>query len=176
MKIILKIILVFIFIIVVFISYFSLVGIKTDQFNTKIKNQLTKINKNIDIDLKLINLKLNPIDFKINVKILGSKIIYKRKELETESIKTEISLISFFKNEFIIQNLDISTKPIQIKDLISFTKTFYSSPELIIFEKLSSIKGFLIADIKIYFDNKGNIKDNYLAKGYIKNTRFRMGN
>ncbi len=174
MKIILKIILVFIFIIVVFISYFSLVGIKTDQFNTKIKNQLTKINKNIDIDLKLINLKLNPIDFKINVKILGSKIIYKRKELETESIKTEISLISFFKNEFIIQNLDISTKPIQIKDLISFTKTFYSSPELIIFEKLSSIKGFLIADIKIYFDNKGNIKDNYLAKGYIKNTRFNL--
>ena len=174
MKIILKIILVFIFIIVAFISYFSLVGIKTDQFNTRIKNQLTKINKDIDIDLKLINLKLNPIDFKINVKILGSKIIYKRKELETESIKTEISLISFFKNEFIIQNLNISTKPIQIKDLISFTKTFYLSPELIIFEKLSSIKGFLIADIKIYFDNRGNIKDNYIAKGYIKNTRFNL--
>ena len=174
MKIFLKIILIFIFIIVVFISYFSLVGIKTDQFNTKIKNQLTKINKDIDIDLKLINLKLNPIEFKINVKILGSKIIYKKKEIETESIKTEISLISFFRNEFIIQNLDISTKPIQIKDLISFTKTFYVSPELMIFEKLSSIKGFLIADIKIYFDNKGNIKDNYFAKGYIKNTRFNL--
>ena len=174
MKIFLKIILIFIFIIVVFISYFSLVGIKTDQFNTKIKNQLTKINKDIDIDLKLINLKLNPIEFKINVKILGSKIIYKRKVIETESIKTEISLISFFRNEFIIQNLDISTKPIQIKDLISFTKTFYVSPELIIFEKLSSIKGFLIADIKIYFDNKGNIKDNYFAKGYIKNTKFNL--
>ena len=174
MKIFLKIILIFIFIIVVFISYFSLVGIKTDQFNTKIKNQLTKINKDIDIDLKLINLKLNPIEFKINVKILGSKIIYKKKEIETESIKTEISLISFFRNEFIIQNLDISTKPIQIKDLISFTKTFHVSPELMIFEKLSSIKGFLIADIKIYFDNKGNIKDNYFAKGYIKNTRFKL--
>ena len=174
MKIFLKIILIFIFIIVVFISYFSLVGIKTDQFNTKIKNQLTKINKDIDIDLKLINLKLNPIEFKINVKILGSKIIYKKKEIETESIKTEISLISFFRNEFIIQNLDISTKPIQIKDLISFTKTFHVSPELMIFEKLSSIKGFLIADIKIYFDNKGNIKDNYFAKGYIKNTRFNL--
>ncbi len=174
MKIFLKIILVFIFIIVVFISYFSLVGIKTDQFNTKIKNQLTKINKDIDIDLKLINLRLNPIEFKINVKILGSKIIYKKKVLETESIKTEISLVSFFKNEFIIQNLDISTKPIQIKDLISFTKTFYVSPELIIFEKLSSIKGFLIADIKIYFDNRGNIKDNYFAKGYIKNTKFNL--
>ena len=174
MKIFLKIILVFIFIIVVFISYFSLVGIKTDQFNTNIKNQLTKINKDIDIDLKLINLRLNPIEFKINVKILGSKIIYKKKVLETESIKTEISLVSFFKNEFIIQNLDISTKPIQIKDLISFTKTFYVSPELIIFEKLSSIKGFLIADIKIYFDNRGNIKDNYFAKGYIKNTKFNL--
>ena len=105
MKIFLRIVLIITFIVVIFISYFSLVGIKTDQFNTRIKNQLTKINKDIDIDLKLINLRLNPIEFKIDVKILGSKIIYKRKVLETESIKTEISLISFFKNEFIIQNV-----------------------------------------------------------------------
>ena len=174
MKIFIKIILIFTLFLVAFTGYFSLVGIKTNKFNTKIKNNLTNIDKDFDIDLNQVNLRLKPIELKINVKILGSKIIYKRKALETESIKTEISLISFFKNEFIIQSLDISTKSVDIKDLISFTKTFYYSPELIIFEKLSSIKGFLIADIKIYFDDNGNIKDNYYAKGYIKDTRLNL--
>ena len=174
MRTFLKIISIFTFITVVFISYFSFVGIKTNQFNAQIKNELANINKNLDIDLNQVNLKLNPFDLKINVKILGSNIINKKRILETESIKTDISLISFLKNEFIIQNLDISTKPIYIKDLISFTKTFYYTPELIIFEKLSSINGFFIADLKIYFDDKGNIKDNYSAKGYIKDTKFNL--
>ena len=174
MKIFLKIILILTFIVVAFIGYFSLVGIKTNKFNTQIKNELTKINQDFDIKLNQVNLKLNPAELKINVKILGSKIIYKRKVLETESVKTEISLISFFKSKFIIQSLDISTKPLDIKDLISFAKTIYYSPELIIFEKLSSIKGFLIADIKIYFDDNGNIKDNYYARGYIKDTKLNL--
>ena len=172
MKVFLKIVLIFIFTALVFVSYFSLVGIKTNKFNTQIKNKLINTNKDFDIELDQVNLKLNPVELKLNVKILGSNIIYKRNVLETESIKTEISIISFFKNEFLIQNLDISTKPVDIKDLISFTKTFYYSPGLIILEKLSSIKGYLIADIKIYFDDNGNIKDNYYAKGYIKDTKF----
>ena len=174
MRIFLKIILIFTLFVVTFTGYISLVGIKTDKFNTEIKDRLTNINKDFDIELKQVNLRLKPFELKINVKILGSKIIYKKKALETESIKTELSLLSFFKNEFIIESLDISTKPIHIKDLISFTKTFYYSPELIIFEKLSSIKGFLIADIKIYFDDNGVIKDNYYAKGYIKDTKLNL--
>ena len=172
MKIFLKIILISILFVFAFTGYFSFVGIKTNKFNTQIKNKLINTNKDFDIELDQINLKLNPVELKLNVKILGSNIIYKSKVLETESIKTEISIISFFKNEFLIQNLDISTKPVDIKDLISFTKTFYYSPGLIILEKLSSIKGYLIADIKIYFDDNGNIKDNYYAKGYIKDTKF----
>ena len=174
MRIFLKIILIFTLFVVTFTGYISLVGIKTDKFNTEIKDRLTNINKDFDIELKQVNLRLKPFELKINVKILGSKIIYKKKALETESIKTELSLLSFFKNKFIIESLDISTKPIHIKDLISFTKTFYYSPELIIFEKLSSIKGFLIADIKIYFDDNGVIKDNYYAKGYIKDTKLNL--
>jgi len=38
----------------------------------------------------------------------------------------------------------------------------------LIFEKIFQIKGFLIADLKIDFDNEGNIKDNYSATGYAK--------
>ena len=96
MKIISKITIIFTLVIIIFLTYFSLVGIETDQFNNQIKSKLISLNKNLDLELKQINLKLNPLKLKINVKILGAKIKSRKEVLETESIKTKISLISFF--------------------------------------------------------------------------------
>ncbi len=109
MKIISKIIIIFTLVAIIFLTYFSLVGIETDKFNNQIKSKLTSANKNLDLELKQVNLKLNPLELKINVKILGTKIKSGEEVLKTESIKTKISLISFFKNEFVIKNLDITT-------------------------------------------------------------------
>ena len=92
MKIISKITIIFTLVIIIFLTYFSLVGIETDQFNNQIKSKLTSVHKNLDLELKQINLKLNPLELKINVKILGSKIKSGKEILETESIKTRISL------------------------------------------------------------------------------------
>ena len=174
MKIISKIIIIFTLFTIIFIAYFSLVGVETDKFNNQIKSKLISVNKNLDLELEQVNLKLNPLELKINVKILGSKIKSRNEALETESIKTKISLISFFKNEFLIKNLDISTKSIDIENLVSFTKTFYNNPKIIIFEKFLQVKGFVIADLKINFDNKGNIKNNYFAKGYVKDAKLSL--
>ena len=174
MKIISKIIIIFTLITIIFITYFSLVGVETDKFNNQIKSKLISVNKNLDLELEQVNLKLNPLELKINVKILGSKIKSRNEALETESIKTKISLISFFRNEFLIKNLDISTKSIDIENLVSFTKTFYNNPKIIIFEKFLQVKGFVIADLKINFDNKGNIKKNYFAKGYVKDAKLSL--
>jgi len=174
MKIISKIIIIFTLVTVIFLTYFSLVGIETDKFNNQIKSKLISVNKNLDLELKQVNLRLNPLKLKINVKILGSKIKSRKEVLETESIKTKISLISFFKNEFVIKNLDISTKSVDIEDLISFTKTFYNNPKIIFFEKFLQVEGFIVADLKINFDNKGNIKNNYFVKGYVKDTKLSL--
>ncbi len=174
MKIISRIIVIFSLIIVIFIAYFSLIGVKTDRFNNQIKNRLTSFDKDLELELNQISLKLDLSELKINIKTLGSKIIRKNKELEIESIKSKISINSFFKNEFPIQNLDISTKSINAKDLISFIKTFYNNPQILILEKLLQIKGFIIADLKIDFDSEGNIKKNYIATGYAKNIKLSL--
>ncbi|MEC6986879.1 MAG: hypothetical protein VXW61_00300, partial [Pseudomonadota bacterium] len=174
MKIISKIIIILTLFTIIFITYFSLVGVETDKFNNQIKSKLISVNKNLDLELEQVNLKLNPLELKINVKILGSKIKSRNEVLETESIKTKISLISFFKNEFLIKNLDISTKSIDIENLVLFTKTFYNNPKIIIFEKFFQVKGFVIADLNINFDNKGNIKNDYFAKGYVKDAKLRL--
>ena len=129
MKIIFRSIFIFVIFFIFFIAYLSLVGIKTDKFNDQVKNKLNTINKYLDIELNEISIKLNPIKFKIQAKTLGSKIISNNQFLEIESIKFDISLISLLKDQFIIQNLVISTKSIEIKNLVSFSKKFYNNPK-----------------------------------------------
>ncbi len=172
MKIIFRSTFIFVIFFIFFIAYLSLVGIKTDKFNDQVKNKLNTINKYLDIELNEISIKLNPIKLKIHAKTLGSRIISNNQVLEIESIKSDISLISLLKDQFIIQNLLISTKLIEIKNLISFSKNFYNSPKFLIFEKLVKTKGSLIANLKIEFDENGNVKDNYSAEGYVNNTQL----
>ena len=55
--------------------------------------------------------------------------------------------------------------------MISFIRYFQNSPELFILEKTVN-KGYLIADIKLEFDNEGKIKNNLEISGLIKNARL----
>ena len=154
--------------------YLSLIGVKTNQFNYQIKNIINSYNKDLDIELKEVSLKLNPFKFKVSAKTLGSKIISRDKVLEIESIKSNISLFSILKDEFVVENLNLSTKSIVINDMIWFLNTFYKRPEIIVLEKILKVRGFLIANLNFEFDSQGNLKDNFVIKGYVKDTKFGM--
>ena len=151
----------------------SLVGIETQRFNKEIVKKIEEINDNFEVEIKGINIVLSPFEYKINAKTIGPKLKLRnsKKTIEIENIKTQIPLKSFFKKKFIIENLEVSTKSLEIKNLISFTRIFYKDPELYILEKIIK-KGYLVADIKLDFDNSGNIKDNYEITGLIKDTKI----
>ena len=153
------------------IIYLSLIGLETDRFNKQISNKLKNINKNLDIDLKKIKLILDPFNFKIKAKTLGSKIVLKDVSIQLESIESQISLRSILNKEFSLSNLEISTKSLEIKKLILFARTINRSTKLLILENFIK-KGFLIADIKLNFDKDGNVKDNYSIKGLVKDAKI----
>ena len=94
--------------------------------------------------------------------------------MEIESIKSNISLFSILKDEFVVENLNLSTKSIVINDMIWFLNTFYKRPEIIVLEKILKVRGFLIANLNFEFDSQGNLKDNFVIKGYVKDTKFGM--
>ena len=102
MKIILKIISLFLIIITLLITYLSIVGIETDKFNEQIQNKIKEVDKNLSLDLKKVKLVLNPLKMNLRAKTLGPKIILKDEYLELENIKTNISLKSLFNDEFSI--------------------------------------------------------------------------
>ncbi len=171
MKVISKFLLILFFLILISITYLSIFGVETDKLNNQILNKIKKIDNKIGLELKKIKLVLDPFKLKVNLKTVGSQLIIDNKKIEIENIKTTVSLKPLITNKFSLENLDISTKSLEIKNLISFLRSFQNTPELFVLEKIID-KGYLIADIKLEFDNEGKIKKNFKINGYIKDAKL----
>ncbi|MDC1032832.1 AsmA-like C-terminal region-containing protein [Candidatus Pelagibacter sp.] len=172
-KIIYKFILIFLLIILSSIIYLSTIGIQTDRFNSEISNQIKKIDKNLVIKIKKVSIVLNPFKFQVNAKTLGTNLEYKNKTIQIENTKLNISLKSLLNDEFSLLGIEISTKSINIKDLISFIRLVRNDPKLYIAEQFVK-SGYLIADIKLEFDELGNIKNNYDISGFVKDGKINL--
>ena len=170
-KKLIKFILISTTILIIIIFYLSFFGISTNKLNNKIKTEILNINKNINLELKSVKLLLNPFDFTINIKTFGSNILFDNNQIELENIITNISLKSLLNNQFSIDDLQISTKAINLKDLIRLARSFENSTELFILERIIK-DGFLIGDIHLNFDSSGKVKDDYEIKGFIKNGKI----
>jgi len=94
---ILKYSILFLFILVILIVYLSTLGIETNKFNNQIKNRISQINENIDIELKNIKLILDPFKFKVYAKTARATVFFTKRRLSLENIKAEVSLSSLIK-------------------------------------------------------------------------------
>ena len=158
-----------------FILYLSTIGIETSRFNHQIKNKVEDIDKNLNINLNKIKLKLDPVRLKFNAKTVGATVYYSNKPLELEYIGTEISFASIIKNKFVSSNLIIASRSLPLDNLIKFSRSAFNIPELFILEKTIK-KGYIIFDLKINYDENGQIKDDYEIKGIIKDGKFTLFN
>tara|TARA_B100000242_G_scaffold290091_1_gene260959 strand:+ start:216 stop:1550 length:1335 start_codon:yes stop_codon:yes gene_type:complete len=173
MKIIFKVFITIILIIFISTSYLSIVGIETDKFNSQISEKIKNFDKNLEVELKEIKLILDPFKFKIRAKTIGTNLKNKSKKIEIENIKIQLSVKSLIEDEFSVEKLEISSKSLELKNLISFLRSFQNTPELFILEKVIK-KGYLISDIKLEFDSNRNIKNNYEIKGFIKDAELNV--
>jgi hypothetical protein len=170
-KRIIKFLLIIFSIIVLTILYLSFVGIKTTRFNEEIGSKISEINRKIILDLKDVKFLLNPQSFSVSITTTDPVVLLEGNKLEVKKIKTNISLESLIFSEFSVDDLQISTKPIKLNDLISLVRSFKSSTELFLLNRIIK-DGSLIADIKLKFDDKGNIKEDYQIKGFVKNGKL----
>ena len=155
------------------ILYLSIFGLETEKFNNQIKNKIYQSNKDLDIELKKIRVTLDPLNFQINAKTIAPKIIFKKKQIQLEYLKTQISLNSIIKNKIISSNLEFSTKPIILRDLIAFFRSITGKPELFLLEK--SIKnGQVIANVELNLDENGKIKKDYKISADFKEGKIKF--
>ena len=152
---------------VLLIIYLSTVGFETEKFNNQIQNLVKQKNNKFDTSLKKIKLTLDPLNFKINAKTIDAKITFKSNPIELEYIKTQISLNSLIKSKLVTSQIEISTKPILLKNFVSFIRSINNRPELFFLERFIK-KGYLIADLKFNFDEFGKLKEDYKVNGLLK--------
>jgi len=152
---------------VLVITYLSTVGIETEKFNNQIQNLVKQKNNKFDASLKKIKLTLDPLNFKVNAKTIDAKITFNNNPIELEYIQTQISLNSLIKNQLVASQIEISTKPILLKNFISFIRSINNRPELFVLEQFIK-KGYLIADLKFNVDEFGAIKNDYKVNGLLK--------
>ena len=171
MRIIFKFVISLFVILFLSITYLSLFGIETQKFNNQIIKKIKSVNSDLDIRLKTIKIIFDPFQFDINVKTIAPELISKNENIEIENIKAKVSLKALINKKFSIENLEISTKSLDAKSLITFVRSINQKPELYVLEKIVK-KGFLIADIKLEFDAEGRIKNNYNIKGFLKDGKL----
>ena len=169
MKIFFKIVLFVLLTLIIFVTYLSVIGVETDKFNSQIEDRIKNIDEKIEIKLSKIKLVLDPFKFNLNIKTVDSKLKNQNTVIDIEKLNTQISLKSLVENKFLVENLEISLKSIEIKNLISFLRSFQNTPQLFLLEKTVK-RGYVVMDIKLEFNSLGEIKDNYTINGFIKDT------
>ena len=85
-KIIFRFLLFTLLIIFSFITYLSVIGIKTDAFNSQISNEVKKIDNQLELDLDKISIILDPFKFKLVLKTVGANLKNRNKLIKLESI------------------------------------------------------------------------------------------
>tara|TARA_B110000027_G_scaffold130250_1_gene152789 strand:- start:1261 stop:3459 length:2199 start_codon:yes stop_codon:yes gene_type:complete len=170
-----KIISITFFLLTLIILYLSFVGIKTEKFNEKITNRISKINNKIELDLNSIKFLLDPLRLRVNIVTQDPTVLVGGSKLNIKKIKTNVHLKPLIFSEFSIDNLEISTKSIKLKDLIQSARFLKNSTELFLLERIIK-KGSLTGDINLRFDKNGNIKNDYQITGFIKDAKINFLN
>ena len=172
---IIKTLLTFFLVLILGIGYLSIFGIKTKKFNNQIKKSISEVNNKINFQLNDVKYLLNLKNLSINISTNNPKLSIEDRLIDIKKIKTNISIKSFIDNQFLIDDLQISTAEIEINDLLFFTRKVHNSPQLFIISTIIK-DGSIEADVSINFDNKGKVKDDYQIKGSIKNARLDLLN
>ena len=174
-KKILKIISVIFLFLLLLISYLSFFGIKTEVFNNEIKDSLSKINKEVKININEVSYLLNPLNFNLDITTENSEVLLKKHQLDLEKVKLNVSIKSLFKKKLLINKIKLSTKEIKLKNLIIPLREIYNSPQLFILNQIVK-EGNIAIDVNINFDSQGKIKDDYQIKGFINKVKIDLLN
>ena len=153
------------------IFYLSSFGIKTNNFNNLINDQVKDFDQNLALELKDVFLKLKLEDMSIKINTENPKIFSGNKFIELSKIEINLDIIKFFKNENSIKKIEIATNENYIKNLTDFINSYkFNLKQFIIFNQIKEGKAQIIANIYFDQENKGNYR--YKVTGKIKEAKL----
>ena len=172
LKIISKVLLLILIIITILVSYLTFIGVKTESFNYLISENIKKIDKNLNIELNKVFLKLNPSNLSISIVTENPKLFSGKINLKIKKIKTEFSVLSYIKNEPPIKSINLNSDINNIKSILKYIRLFKDNFRMMLASKFVQ-DGIIQTSMIFNFDKKGKIKNDYLIEGYVKNLKIK---
>ena len=165
-KIFTKLILIIFLLLIIFISVLSIIGIETDRFNALISEKVDN-SKNIKLELKTINFKLDLKALSLFLETDQPKINYKDLSIPTQNIKVYVDFLSLLKTDLKIKKINLVLNELDISQLNKISQFLKPSNfKSILNNKIND--GKLISEIEIFLDNEGALTD-YIIKGDVIN-------
>ena len=163
--------LIFIFLILTVVVFFlATKGYETDRFNKFISNEIEKKEKNLNVDLTKIKVKIDLKNLNLFLSTKNPKITFYNANLPISEFSVYLDFLSVFKKNPRIKKTLVMTEEV---DILDFKKA-------VIRIKPSNFKSFILnnvqkgklkSDIDLSFGDNFEIND-YKIKGYLKNTDF----
>ena len=156
------------FIIFLFITL-STIGIKTDRFNAFISKKINQTNNFLDLKLNYVKFKLDIKKLSLFLETSEPEIKYRKAKVPVENIKVYIDFISLIKSEPKIKKIFLDLDKINIDELKKISITFKpSNVTSFIHNKVK--QGKLESEIEIYLNDKNKI-DNFITRGFVSDLK-----
>ena len=175
MKKILSTLIVFIFIIISSsLIILSTIGLETKRFDSLISERINKTNKHININLNSVRFKLDIKNLDLFLNTTSPEILYKKIPIPIHEIKLYLDFISLIKtsvkiDKIILKSENLDTK--KIKSLFFLIKP--SNFKSFILNNVT--KGNVVTEIELYLDKNNKIQ-NFISKGKVTNFHSKIFN
>ena len=172
-KLILNFILLIVILFLISIFVLSTIGIETNKFNKLISDK-TSNSKNINLNLNSIRFKVNLKEISLFLETFNPEIAYRGVSIPAQNIKVYIDFISLLKSDLKIKRISLILNELDVAQLNKLSKILKPSN----FKSLLNNKvkeGKLVSEIEIFLTESGEL-ENFIAKGSVKGLRASLLN
>ncbi len=170
-KNLIRIFLFFIIILIIFVTYLSIFGIKTDKFNEIIKSQIIKQDKRFDIIINDVFIKLNLKERSFSLNSKDVQLFILKENHEISNIVVLLDLRSLLLQDNKVKKIIINSNENEIVGLLNFIKA-YKVNIPVLYLKNSISKGKIVYDLVLNFKN--NKLNQVKISGKIKNAEVKI--
>ena len=155
--------------IMTFIIYSSIYGIKTERFNNLILDKIKNYDSNLSLDINDVFLKLDIHEKTIKINTENAKLNYNNNFINLSKIDINLDILKVIKKENPIKTIKISTKKNKISKITNFLNSYkFSLQRLIVYNQIKD--GFIEAEIII-----NNIENSKAGLTYNINGKISEG-
>ncbi len=152
-------------IVVLLLAILSTTGVETKKFNNLITKKIKTKNEDINLILNTIRFKLDIKEISLFLEAKNPSINFKEINLPVKNVKAYVNFLSFIKSENKFEKISLNF------DQISFEKIKTIAPILkpsnfSSFLNNKLVEGKLNTQVELYF-NKNNVIENFITKGSI---------